>query len=323
MTSLWKDILAALMMGMVLPGVVLNLTVSALRQETADIEVTAVQEVQAPERSAPVLVRREEDRTEQWAMEPYLVGVVLAEMPASFSEEALKAQSVAARTFARKAWETGGKHEDGSVCINSGCCQAYIEPETYLERGGTPDNLEKVRSAVWATAGECLQYAGELIEATYFSCSGGSTEPALAVWGTEYPYLQAVESPGEEGARWYTDRVVFSEELLEFLLEIPLEGEPESWFGQRTYTPGGGVETLEIGGKTFTGTKLRSLLGLRSTAFTVDCSGENIVITTRGYGHRVGMSQYGAEAMAVRGNDYQKILYHYYPGTKLTVYTRN
>lgn len=314
MMALWKDILAALMLGMVLPGILLNLTVAGIRRETAiaDIQITIPEETEERRGSMPVRLRLEDGSTVQADMEQYLVGVVLAEMPAAFQMEALKAQSVAARTFARKAWETGGKHEDGSVCIHSGCCQAYVAPEEYLNSGGTEENLNKVRMAVFDTAGECLAYEEELIEATYFSCSGGSTEDALAVWGTDYPYLQAVESPGEENARWYTDTVVFTKAQVSALLGISWEA-PE----QMAYTEGGGVDTMVIGGNVFTGTELRRLLGLRSTAFEITASEDTIVVKTKGYGHRVGMSQYGAEAMAVKGYGYREILAHYYPGTEI------
>lgn len=318
MMSLWKDILAAVLLGMVLPGAMLNLAVTGLRQETAieEIQITIPEETEPQPLSLPVLLHRENVGSEQNDLEEYLVGVVLAEMPATFRTEALKAQAVAARTFARKAWETGGKHGDGSVCMNSGCCQAYIAPEEYLVKGGTEENLNKIRDAVYATAGECMKYEGELIEATYFSCSGGSTEDAVAVWGTDYPYLQAVESPGEEEAKWYTDTVIFPKEQFRRLLGIPGE-DPGGWFGEVTYTDGGGVENIVIGGQAYAGTQLRSLLGLRSTAFEITPSEDHIVIATKGYGHRVGMSQYGAEAMAVKGSNYREILAHYYPGAEL------
>ena len=129
-------------------------------------------------------------------MNDYLTEVLLGEMPAEFEMEALKAQAVAARTYTAKAAITGGKHGDGSVCSDSACCQAYLPQETYLMLGGTEENLEKINKAVLETTGLVLAYDGNLIEATYFSCSGGSTEDAAAVWGTEYPYLQAVASPG-------------------------------------------------------------------------------------------------------------------------------
>lgn len=148
-----------------------------------------------------------------------------------------------------------------------------------------------------ATSGWVLTYEGELIEATYFSCSGGSTEDAAAVWGTEFPYLQAVASPGEEKAAHYTDTVRLSAEAFQDALGVTLSGSPGSWFRDVTYTDGGGIDTIVIGGTSYKGTSLRSALGLRSTAFSISTTEDTVTITTRGYGHRVGMSQYGADAM--------------------------
>ena len=197
----------------------------------------------------------------------------------------------------------------------SACCQAYLDPGAY--HGSEGDAAESARMAVSETAGLVLTYQGGLIEATYFSCSGGSTEDAVAVWGTDYPYLRATDSPGEEGAAHYTDTVTFTKGELEAALGVSLGEDPGGWFGFTTYTAGGGVNTMRIGGKDFAGTELRRLLGLRSTAFTVDAQEGGVTITTRGYGHRVGMSQYGADAMAAGGSGYGEILDHYYPGTEL------
>ena len=331
MKGVFRDILIALTMGVVMPSVVLSFGVALeeLREEkiasqAEEITGAETEQIILPEFSPveeysglKMLFRREDGEVTAMDMDEYLLGAVLAEMPADFEAEALKAQAVAARTYARRAYVTGGKHGDGSVCGNYACCQAYISPEYYLERGGTQEGVDKVRSCVTATSGMVLTYDGALIEATYFSCSGGRTEDAVAVWGTEYPYLQAVDSPGEEGAAHYRDTVTFSPEVFCARLGLALTGEPESWFGEVTYTDGGGVDTLVIGETVFRGTELRALLGLRSTAFAVDASDGNIHITTRGYGHRVGMSQYGADAMAVAGAEYGEILAHYYPGTSL------
>jgi len=183
-----------------------------------------------------------------------------------------------------------------------------------LDMGGSEEALEEARRAVYETSGYVLTYEGELIEATYFSCSGGSTEDAAAVWGTDFSYLRAVDSPGEEGAAHYEDRVSYPKEVLEVKLGVELTG---NWLGEITYTAGGGVDTIVIGGKTFTGKELRALLGLRSTVFTLEERGEEILITTRGFGHRVGLSQYGADAMAVSGKTWQEILAYYYQGTTL------
>ena len=312
MRTLWKEIGTAFFMGCILPGLLLNLSALLLKgnaRQIAQVETTAP--TQAPERE--IFLRLDGEKIE---LEDYLIGVVLGEMPADFELDALKAQAVAARTYTAKAM-ISGKHGDGSLCGNSNCCQAYIAPEEYLNAGGTEENLEKVRSAILDTAGLVLTYDGGLIEATYFSCSGGSTEDAVAVWGTDYPYLRAVPSPGEEGAAHYQDSITFDAETFQEKLGAELNGDPGSWVGEETFTDGGGVATLSIGGETYTGTVLRKLLSLPSTAFAITTLGNTIIVRTRGYGHRVGMSQYGADAMAVGGNTFEEILQHYYPGTCL------
>ena len=251
----------------------------------------------------------------QMDLEAYVTGVVLAEMPGSFHPEALKAQAVVARTYGVKRSTGGGKHENAAVCTQSSCCQGYRPAEVYLDEGGQQETVEKVEQAVRETAGQVLRYEGTLIDATYFSCSGGSTEAAVEVWGADVPYLQAVDSPGEEDAVHYTDQVVFS--TAEFSALTGCEGAPDRWLGQVHYTQGGGVDTIELGGRIFTGRQLRELLGLKSTDFSLEITGETVTITTHGFGHRVGMSQYGAQAMAQQGSSYQDILRHYYQGTEL------
>ena len=326
MGSFWKSLLHAAFMGFVVPWIALSIAVMLLEdQNTASQEITVQSEASTPlwteadlkAGTNTILLRDGQGMTGETDLETYLLGVVLAEMPAYFEPEALKAQSVVARTYALKTYTTGGKHGDGSICTQSNCCQAYISEEAYLSKGGTQDAVDKVRGAVMATAGKVLTYEGNLIEATYFSCSGGRTEDAVAVWGTDFPYLRSVESPGEENAAHYTDTVSFTAAEFQRILGTTFTGTPESWFGSVTYTAGGGVDTMVIGEITYRGTQLRTLLGLRSTAFTVRAGSEEIMITTKGFGHRVGMSQYGADAMAVSGSTWQEILYHYYPGTEI------
>ena len=319
MRPLWKDVLTALFMGLVVPGLLLNAGVLLLDSQAAPVaqETEETAETLSPIISLPVRIRAADGSVTETDMDAYLVGVILAEMPADFAVEALKAQSVAARTYARKAYETGGKHGDGSVCTDPGCCQAYLTQSDYLARGGTQEGLSRVEKAVAATSGEVLTYDGELIEATYFSCSGGSTEDAVAVWGTAFPYLQAVDSPGEEKAVHYSDTFSFTPETFSQALGAPLSGPPTGWFRNVAFTRGGGIAEMEIGGVRYTGVELRGLLGLPSTDFSISATETTITITTHGYGHRVGMSQYGADAMAMTGKDYREILAHYYPGTEL------
>ena len=186
-----------------------------------------------------------------------------------------------------------------------------------MQRGGSRENVEKIRSAVEDTDGLVLTYDGELIEATYFSCSGGWTEDALAVWGTDVPYLQATYSPGEEHAAHYTDTVTFTADEFAGALSLDASGSPKDWISDIQYTAGGGVDHMVIQDVIFKGTTLRKLLNLRSTSFSLQVEGDTITITTRGFGHRVGMSQYGADAMAASGCLYPEILEHYYHGVTL------
>lgn len=252
-------------------------------------------------------------------LETYLTGVVLAEMPISFHEEALKAQAVAARTFSVRRMQNN-KHEGFDLCDQSDCCQAWSDQSWLQKKLGAEweQYWEKASRAVEATKGQVLTYNGEWIDAVYFSCSGGSTETAAAVWGSDVPYLQTVESPGEETASKYrSEKEVSVAEFRKLLPEASLPDNPAGWFGAVTHTAGGGVETMEIGGESYTGTELRSRFGLNSTKFTVAIEEGTIVFEVFGYGHRVGMSQYGANAMANQGKTYAEILQHYYPGTVL------
>lgn len=311
-----KELLLSVFLGLVVPGILLS--VSVRRDSPAPVR-SSTEPAQTETEPRPDLTMQlllPDGKVEQLDMDTYLVGVVLAEMPASFETEALKAQAVVARTYTLKCIASSAKH-NGAVCTDSTCCQAYQPPSEYA---GGSDNLEKVRGAVYDTSAQVLTYGGNLIEATYFSCSGGTTEDAVAVWGTDYPYLRSVDSPGEEHAAHYTDTVTFTPEKFQQALGTALTGKPESWFGFTTYTAGGGVNTMRIGGTDYKGTELRIKLGLRSTVFSVSVDKETITVTTKGYGHRVGMSQYGADAMAVGGSTYGEILRHYYPGTALVIW---
>lgn len=268
--------------------------------------------VNATERTILVM---DGEKVVEMVLDDYLVSVVLREMPAKFSEEALKAQAVVARTYALRREEKGKKHKPAAVCVNSGCCQGYITVADYLENGGKAENLQKIKAAVQATRDIVLTYDGALIDATYFSCSGGTTEDAVAVWGADVPYLRSTESPGEEIATHYTDTVQYS--VKEFCRKLGL-GKADVQIDDITYTDGGGVEKIRICGKEFKGTELRKRLKLRSTAFIMTVLGDTVTITTKGYGHRVGMSQYGAQAMALEGKDFRQILTHYYAGVTLS-----
>lgn len=335
LNTIWKDLLRGAVLGFALPAMILAVAwmLPALEEPQAESTtpttalpaskpsfVPTLPDETEPEPALMIPVMTQDGPTEM-ELETYVIGVVLAEVPGSFSVEALKAQSVAARTFALRVCRDG--RHDGAVCLDYGCCQGYCSAEAYLAQGGQQELLDRIVAAVQATEGQVLTFDGEVICATYFSCSGGSTEAAVAVWGSEVPYLQAVESPGEEFAQEFFYRKEFSLDAFQDALCVFLPDDPSTWFGQIVYTEGGGVDNIEIGGVCYRGTTIRSLLGLRSTAFTVSVTAESIVIDTLGYGHRVGMSQYGAEAMAQEGYSYDQILFHYYLGVTLQTYIPN
>ncbi len=255
-----------------------------------------------------------EGGVKEMSLEDYLVGTLLAEMPASFPEEALKAQAIASRTFALRKAETG-KHVGADVCTSYACCQGWTADATTEEIG-------RITQAVRATDGLVVTYGGTLIDATFFCCTGGKTESSLAVWGSDIPYLQSVVSPGEEDAPRYEDAVTFSaadfaEKIATVAPEANLSGSPANWIGSMERTEGGGIGTVFIGGAPVRGTALRSALGVRSTDMDFAVTDDAITVTTHGFGHRVGLSQYGAKAMAESGSDFKAILAHYYPGTEI------
>ena len=256
-------------------------------------------------------------------LEEYLVGVVLSEMPPSFDTEALKAQAVAARTFACKQI-ADGKHKEFDLCTLSTCCQAWNAVEEMEQKFGNSAELflKKAGQAVKETVGEVLCYNNEFIDAVYFSCSGGTTEDAVAVWGTEVPYLQSVASGGEELSSCYRSELritheQFAQTIGRYNSDVLLNRDPIYWIEDIERTEGDGVKRICIGGVWFSGPELRSAFGLKSTKFTVSVEEQDIVFHVLGYGHRVGMSQYGANAMAKTGKTYREILQYYYSGVEI------
>ena len=324
MNEKWKQLLGSFMLGVMMPMLVLHFAsltrrASGVQPETTITVPTVSTQMptQAPAALPVYLPVLTGNTVVTMELDTYLVGVLLGEMPAYFEEEALMAQAVVARTYTLYHQVRRDKHAGGAVCTDPGCCQAYVSETVYVERGGSEADVEKTRKAVAATAGWVMTYEGMYIDATYFSCSDGRTEDALAVWGEEIPYLQSVESPGENEAENYRHTVTFTAEEFQALLGRNLSGSPGSWLGAVTYTKGGGVATMVLGGKTYTGTQLRQLLGLNSMAFTMKAEGDSIFVTTSGKGHRVGMSQEGAEVMAASGSTWQEILTHYYQGIRI------
>jgi stage II sporulation protein D len=245
-------------------------------------------------------------------MTDYLIGVVSSEMPASFNLEALKAQSVLARTYALKTKQTEKKLTD------TVSTQSYIDIDQMKNKWGNSFNTyyNKIKNAVENTNGEYLSYNGNYIEALYHSTNNGKTESSLDVFGNYYPYLISVSSEYDKNASSYLRTISMPLDTISNKLGLSLNN--DSVINILSYTDGGNIKEININGNNFSGKKVRELLGLRSADFDISISDNNANITTRGYGHGVGMSQYGANGMANAGYSYKDILSHYYPGTTLT-----
>lgn len=258
-----------------------------------------------------VQIKRSNGLIESIELEEYLIGVVAAEMPASFNLEALKSQAIIARTYTMKAIERGTMLTDNSSTQN------YKDKTALMKIWGNNYNIyyQKIKSAVDGTKGKYLTYNGDIIDAVYHSTSNGKTEDALAVWGNALPYLVSVSSPYDVSNKSFIKSVFYSYSDLSAKLGIAVTS--ESSIEILSKTSGNRVENVRIDSTILSGVKFRNLLGLRSADFTLDLEETGINITTKGYGHGVGLSQYGANGMANAGYGYSQILAHYYPNTVL------
>ena len=264
------------------------------------------------------------DTTEQMTLERYLTGVVRGEMPASFEMEALRAQAAAERSYVYYQLAAGRKdaHPDADFCTDHTCCSAYLSETAAKEKWGgdfAPWNT-RVEQAVSDTDGQVVLYNGRPILAVFHSSSAGRTAAAGDVWSGDLPYLVSVDSPeGEETVPNYYSTVTFTaaeakEKLLAAHPELKLSGTPDRWFGAAAENGSGRVETVSVGGTDIEGTELRRIFGLRSACFTVAADSESVTFRVTGYGHGVGMSQYGANQLAREGKTWQEILEWYYTG---------
>jgi stage II sporulation protein D len=261
-----------------------------------------------------------DNTVENLNMDDYITGVVAAEMPASFEDEALKAQAVAARTYAM--YKSSSQDHESDVCTDPKHCQAYLTEEEMRENWGDEYDkyFEKIHSASLSTSGEYLTYDSQPVMAVFHSMGGGKTENSEDVWGQSIPYLVSVSSPGEEvGVNYETTLTVSFDEFKSTILSAHPEAQisSPSDVSEPILTEGNHVKSMIIGGVTLSGTEIRSLFSLRSTMFQISFYENNVTFSVIGYGHGVGMSQYGANAMAKDGKSYREILSHYYSGTTL------
>ena len=260
-------------------------------------------------------------------MAAYLPGVVAGEMPPTFEPAALAAQAVAERTYIyyHLLGQRKGSHPDADVCTDPGCCSAWLSPEEARTRWG--DSYEeyeaKVEQAVTDTDGQIILYDGAPIMAVFHSSSAGATAASGQVWSADLPYLRSVTSPetADSVPNYYSVTTVkadaFRETFLTAYPEADLSGDAAEWIGSAVRDDSGRVEEMTVGGVTVSGARLRTMFSLRSTAFTVSAEGEDITFRVTGYGHGVGMSQYGANELARQGKSWQEILRWYYTGVTI------
>lgn len=264
---------------------------------------------------------------EELKIDEYLYGVVSAEMPAYFELEALKAQAIVARTYTiYKIINNQGKHEGADICDNSACCQAWITKEDRLarwEESNREDYWNRIVTAVDSTAGKIITYEGKPINAFFHSNSGGSTEVPLNVWGgSGYPYLQVVETAGEDAYSQYNSEVELTKaEVIEKIKathsEIEIDFSAENAIQILERTESGRIKTVKFGNVNLSGVEARTIFGLRSANFTVEILEDKIKFTVIGYGHGVGMSQTGADALAKQGSNFEEIIKHFYVGVEI------
>jgi len=273
------------------------------------------------------LLHPDTGQIEELDLDEYLYGVVSSEMPASFEVEALKAQAVVARTYTiYQMINNSSKHVNADICDDFNCCQAWISKDERLAKWQPEDaekNWNKITEAINATKGKVVTYNGQPINAFFHANSGGMTESSLNIWGgIDYPYLKSVETAGEEGYTQYASHVVLThQELLSKIQtkyeDCTIDFSQQDCIKILEYTTSGRVKTIKFGNKEIAGTEARTLLGLKSTNFTFTITSENVTFTVTGYGHGVGMSQTGADALAKTGSDYEAIIKHFYTDVEI------
>lgn len=262
---------------------------------------------QTEEKEKLIHITRQDGSELTLPLEIYLEGVIGSEMPASFEMEALKAQCVAARTFVTKR---------EFAVDDTTSTQVFYDDEQLHQIWGTQydTNHERIVKALKDTEGEIMTYQGEIITAAFFSSSCGKTANGEEYWDSESPYLKSVDSPWDKQEDGYEKTVIISEEDFHTKLGF---ANPVQEIEKPQYYASGYVKSILIDRVSFTGREVREKLNLRSSCFSIKKVDQGYAITTKGYGHGLGMSQYGAQGMALEGYDYEAILKHYYTGIEI------
>lgn len=325
-------LLSFILICFVIPAILTRRTVNTISQENTNIENQQSQQDKENEQNYQyskygtiTLLHKKTGNTEQVNIDDYLCNVVSAEMPADFEIEALKAQAIVARTYTIYKI-LNKKHENADICDDSTCCQAWISKEDRLarwEESKRENNWQKINDCINSTKGKIITYNNQPINAFFHSNSGGVTEIPVNVWGgTGYPYLQSVETSGEDAYNQYASEVVFTQEelinkLKQKYSDISIDFSNENEIKILEYTESTRVKTVKFGNHEISGVEARTLLGLKSTNFEITKDGDNIKFSVKGYGHGVGMSQTGADSMAKQGSTAEDIIKHFYAGVEI------
>ena len=320
-----------LILFVVLITLILPFAIVSLSEKTKAEQKMEVREELSEQSEAKVIAVyiKDEDRVENMEMSQYLKEVVSAEMPADFHIEALKAQAVAARTYLinrKNAFSDSEKpeyHKGADICTDSTHCKAWISEKRRRELWGdkAEENWQKISLAVDETEGVIITYEEEPISAVFHSTSSGMTENSEDVWGGSVPYLRSIKSEGDKVSPKYSSESGFSVEEYKRIIEKNVVG--VDW-GKGLYSDilrsdAGGIISLKVGGVTIKGTEFRRIFSLRSTNVEIITEGDKVSMSSKGYGHGVGMSQYGANFIANQGMGYEEILKTYYSGVDVGI----
>ncbi len=306
---------------MLIPTLIVMIPKSDTFTEDNIMEVTVDQEDIEVSQLNVFVERSESGEVEEIPLEKYVASVVASEMPAEFEMEALKAQAIAARTYIVNHL-LHQEEEEKVVISDTTEHQVYKNDAELKETLGSDYHwkMEKVNEAVEATKNEIITYDQQPITPTFFSMSNGYTEDAKNYWGNELPYLKSVESHWEEKHPDFTEQIVFTLDEISSKLGVSLQAGVSIPI-KIVRTESNRVSELTIQDKTFSGREVRDMLGLRSNDFSIKQKNEHLIFTTKGYGHGVGMSQYGANGMAEEGKDYEDILTYYYQDVEIETIT--
>lgn len=271
------------------------------------------------------LLHNNENIVETLELEDYLINVVAAEMPVEYEEEALKAQATVARTYTLYQIENGHKHDNADICDSSTCCQAWISKEKRYEKWGDnqDEKWSKLTNAVYSTAGEVITYDGKPIDAFFHSNSGGATEIPINVWGgSDFPYLQVVETSGEdEYSQYYSEKEYTKAEIESKMKsaysDFSIDWNEENCIEILEYTESSRIKTLKIGNKNISGVEARKIFELKSSNFTYEISESTVKFKVIGYGHGVGLSQTGSNTLAKEGKSYKEIIEHFFKNVEI------